>query len=1329
MKTIFFVIACMLLIPMHAISATVNLNFTAIFNKDVVMGTDQTGAFDTWGGLISSSTAIANNRPAANGLPDNGFFAANLDHPAVTLSNFNANGVNAYQVANNTLANVTAQVTPGQYSEVHVYASAGGAGINSPATFKLIMHYTDNTQSTSAIFNVPDWFGNITPNTNSYYLRDRMDRMSLAGIYNAAANPAVFGFKVLTNAAKTLSSISIIVTSNQAGAFNFFGGVATTVATIPVAAIVNPTAAISLNTTTNTTAQMSVSGGTGTFSYATSNSAAATVSPTGLITVAGIGTSVITATDTVTGSASTTTVNIAYAPLSYTSNDPVTGRTSPNVQVTIDALASSSSQLTTSGGSGTYTYTSNSPTLMTVNATGLIQLTAAGRFSQGGSGTITITDAIAAASIQATVVILGIISPPPPPPSFLPLASNSATANLDTGANNTNQFTATGGSGTFTYATSAAPVATVNATGLITAVGAGTATITATDTATGFTTTRVVTVVAAIVNNAATANLGTGVNDTNQMTVTGGSGTFIYTTSAAAVATVSATGLITSVGAGTATITATDTVTGFTTVRVVTAFARVSNAPTTGLDLGVNTVTQMAVNGGSGTFTYTTSNAAVATVSAVGLITSGSLGSAVITATDTVTGVSSTTTVTVTTPLVVTSAPAVNAQGSVSLNATGGSGTSTAAITTFPGVALGTVTASPNGAFVFTAPTTGAFAGDYTITVTDSTTGLTNSVIVSVPMTIVFSNLNIAESDMSQTVTVSGLTNGDVISFNIKDTAGISDTGINAIAADIMNVTASANQAVATIQPVNVTAFKAFTVTVNNTSNVVAVPFISKLMQIVPENSIQITASDTSTNLPTQGVTLLLSNPTAIIRAASQQLTTDAQGIATAILPAGRHLYSAQLAGYSPVTVVVNISAAGATVQKVSLTPIAVGITYTGNISTVAGVDFTVTSPEILAVDANGLIVPGIINVTSATTASFTLIVDSNVFTPVAILAKHGLTHSARVTTIPVTGGNVGAFALPIKNIPLSVAQIQQASLPANAFTTKLVNTTAILTMPIGVNLIQVAVKPLIGAPEVFAPTATLRAATDPVIMLMENAAGQAVSAPVVYPSNVARTVLGTVPVAVGGNVVNIVTNPQVNTTASLQLPVDAFTLGSNPTEVFATFSNLTTVNPNAAFSAQTAIGIDLVLIDFLTRNIVSTDVGNQTLNKVRVSIPVDPDALFAMGYKAANVQTLFDQNLLTVNTAATIQDMDAGLTTLVTGPFMYNPLTGNVSFEVNHFSLFAVGGGNGFAQGGQKKNPIGPVGGCSLNTQSATETFDPLLPAMIVLAMLWLGLRRRMSN
>jgi uncharacterized protein YjdB len=208
------------------------------------------------------------------------------------------------------------------------------------------------------------------------------------------------------------------------------------------------------------------------------------------------------------------------------------------------------------------------------------------------------------------------------------------------------------------WTSSQAGIAAVNATGTVTGIAAGSATITATSSS--FTATAVITVTAAtlptvtsIAVSPATVTIAPGatqaltvtatLSDTTTPTVTA---TATYASSAAAVATVSAAGVITGVAAGSATITV--TYQGKTATVAVTVSA---NAPTlttisvtpANVSLAIGATQQLVVTGtfSSGptqnvttTSTYATSAAAVATVSAIGVVTAVAAGNATITVTD-----------------------------------------------------------------------------------------------------------------------------------------------------------------------------------------------------------------------------------------------------------------------------------------------------------------------------------------------------------------------------------------------------------------------------------------------------------------------------------------------------------------------------------------------------------------------------------------------------------------------------------------------------------------------------------------------------------------------
>lgn len=205
------------------------------------------------------------------------------------------------------------------------------------------------------------------------------------------------------------------------------------------------------------------------------------------------------------------------------------------------------------------------------------------------------------------------------------------------------------------YKSSRTSVATVSASGLITAVSPGTATITVTAAKTGMTsgTAKVdVTVTASslpvvtISGVPGTVTLKPG--ETKQLSISTDppDARVTYQSSKTSVAKVSATGLITAVAQGTATITVKATKTGYT-EDTATITVIVSNEPAvviTGVPgsatLKPGEKMQLAVTTvpSDSTVTFQSSNSGVATVSGTGLITAVSKGTAVITVTASRTG-------------------------------------------------------------------------------------------------------------------------------------------------------------------------------------------------------------------------------------------------------------------------------------------------------------------------------------------------------------------------------------------------------------------------------------------------------------------------------------------------------------------------------------------------------------------------------------------------------------------------------------------------------------------------------------------------------------------
>ena len=226
------------------------------------------------------------------------------------------------------------------------------------------------------------------------------------------------------------------------------------------------------------------------------------------------------------------------------------------------------------------------------------------------------------------------------------VALGKSSTSLQVGQSETISFSVqpAGASQSVTWSTGNAAVATVDATGKITAVGPGTAVITAT-TGNGKTANVNVTVSAATATGVtlgkSSTSLQVGQSETISFSVqpAGASQSVTWSTGNAAVATVDATGKITAVSPGTAVITATTgngkTANVTVTVSAATATGVTLGKSSTALQVGQSETIGFTVQpaGAAQSVTWSSSNPAVATVdSATGKITAVSVGSATITA-------------------------------------------------------------------------------------------------------------------------------------------------------------------------------------------------------------------------------------------------------------------------------------------------------------------------------------------------------------------------------------------------------------------------------------------------------------------------------------------------------------------------------------------------------------------------------------------------------------------------------------------------------------------------------------------------------------------------
>jgi uncharacterized protein YjdB len=485
-------------------------------------------------------------------------------------------------------------------------------------------------------------------------------------------NDAVVGGTwVSTNTAVAfVGATTGMVTGVSAGTtiISYFMGtgcaVATTITVNPLPTTINPATATSICLGSTVTLSDITPGGV----WTSGTTSVATVGPTtGVVTAAGIGTSMITYTLASTGCYVTKPVTVNTAPVAITP-----------ASATICAGSTVTFSNTVTGGN----WSSSSAAVATVGSlTGVV--------TGVGAGVANITYAIGTCTVMATVTV-----------NSLPVAINPATPTTVCIGSNVTLSDATPGGGWVSSTTTVATVGSTN--GVVIGVAPGTSMITYTLASTGCYVTKPVTV-----NLAPTAILPAGaavcVGGTTTMTdgVTGGT----WASTTAAVATVgSSSGVVAGITAGTSTIIyAIGTCTVAATVTVNPLPAAIGG-PTTACVGATSTLTDVSPGG-----TWGSSATGVATVGlTTGLVTGVATGTTIITYT------LSTGCITITT-ITVNPAAAAGTISGASIVCTGA--TSTYSSTATGGTwSVSNANATINSSGVLTGVTSGTTTISYTVT-------------------------------------------------------------------------------------------------------------------------------------------------------------------------------------------------------------------------------------------------------------------------------------------------------------------------------------------------------------------------------------------------------------------------------------------------------------------------------------------------------------------------------------------------------------------------------------------------------------------------------------
>lgn len=631
---------------------------------------------------------------------------------------------------------------------------------------------------------------------------------------------------------------------------------AVTVSAIPVASVtVAPPSASLLvgGTTTLTTVTKDADGNVLSGRVVTWTSSApsiATVSSSGVVTGVGAGDATITATSE--GRSGTASISVALAPVATITLTPSSASLVVGSGTTLAAVLKDANGNVLTGRS--IAWSSSMPGVATVDGNGAVTAVAA------GTATITSTSEGKRASATITVSLV--------PVAFVVAAPTSvalfvdSTALISATAQDANHNPLPGR--VVTWTSSAPAIATVNsATGLVTGVAPGNATITATSE----TKTAVASVVVSLVPVASvsispssltmitdsTITLSATTRDNNNQILTGRA--VSWTSDNTAVASIGlTTGTLTTDTTGSAHITATSegkSATATVTVNPAPVGSVTLNVTTVGLQVPATTsiiATTRDVHGNlvtGRTVSWASSDATTATVSTAGLVSAVAQGTATITATSEG-RTSAPATVTVTDPVasvtVTPSAPTVAVYQTTPLAATTKDGGGT--IVTGRGIAWGS--ASPSIATVdANGVVTGVAAGTAVVTATsEGQSGNVTVTVTAAPVASVIVAPSAASVQMGGTVTFTDTTKDShlVVLTGRTVTWASSNTGvatidaggtITPVAAGTTNITATSETitsapAVLTITPIPVAtvvvAPSSASLTVNQTRTFAATP-------------------------------------------------------------------------------------------------------------------------------------------------------------------------------------------------------------------------------------------------------------------------------------------------------------------------------------------------------------------------------------------------------------------------------------------------------------------------------------------------------------------------
>lgn len=683
-----------------------------------------------------------------------------------------------------------------------------------------------------------------------------------------------------------------------------------------------------------------------------------------------------------------------------------------------------------------------------------------------------------------------------------------------------------------------------------------------------------------------------------------------------------------------------------------------------------------------------------------------------------------------------------------------------------PGGYSTTQTLEGSASYTFTPPTTGSFAGTYTMTIVDSSSDMFEVVTIHVPLSIQSSQSNVWENDSSQTITIFGGKAGDTYTVLVFDKNGVEDANKNlaSIASTVTAVDDSSkgNPASVTLFPADVSTIAPVDIkATSNQSSLVeeSLHSVTTHLTILPVETFTFMVADYRTNEEIENATVQLYKPTSVKQALGigASKSTDANGKAVFSLALGGK-YSFRIEGptggsssFMGSTKTIsggNLSISGTHLVNVALMSVGENsITYSGILSLSDTLEMANTQVFVMAKSSDNTdfrVNAGL----DVDTGAFSVHVDSDLLTPTTLMATSTGGIAAR-KNIGGKEGDIsveGATGLNLTILPSAIALSPEAAkhifASASAtFTVEVGSDSATVTLSedeknaiIGafngnednqaanvlVSTVEVAKKPSMGDTSTPVDGSLAVPKNTPIIQVLKKSDGTVLSAPVVYPDLATPTTgvrtedfAGTMPMVLGEDQATSFVMESMKTLddVQLQLPVDAFN-----TDVGQVFTSVrgssidvgSSMVDRASLTGGELVEIDMVIFDrennILSAEQDSSNVDNNVINGVEVTLPLSSDALFAAGYTAETAELAFESGSLVVWTAPTIADFEAGINVSVVPGASYNPATGKTEFSVNHFSTFGVGPSTSDVAGGDGDDGVdgsesGGGGGCFIAT------------------------------